>query len=125
MDVSAKLDDRLLRALSGDAAALPGDIASLTGYLRLIQDLLGERAVEHEPSWALACASAAEIETLQALETTVVERAIGLRVGDLDGVLTKLAIWRQLGEDSECRLRDRLILSLEDDLRRLARAGRG
>jgi len=124
MGLTDKLDQPLVRALRGGAAALPEDIERLTGYMRLIQQLLGEKAAEHEPTWAQACASAAEIETLQGLEAAVVERAISLRVDNLDGVLTKFGIWRALVDDGTHGLRDRLVLSVEADIQSIVRRSR-
>lgn len=124
MGLTDKLDQPLVRALRGGAAALPEDIERLTGYMRLIQQLLGEKAAEHEPTWAQACASAAEIETLQDLEAAVVERAISLRVDNLDGVLTKFGIWRALVEEETQGLRDRLVLSVEADIQSIVRRSR-
>ena len=71
MTVATKLDNRLVRALHEGAEALPGDLAELRSYLRLIEALLTEKAAELEPSWQQACAAAAEITTLQTLEITV------------------------------------------------------
>lgn len=121
MGLTDKLDQPLMRALRGGAAALPEDIERLTAYMRLIQQLLGEKAVECEPTWAQTCASAAEIGTLQDLEAAVIERAIGLRLNDLDAVLIKFGLWRTLVDDDQNGLRDRLVLSLEADLRAIAR----
>ena len=102
------------------ADALPGDITSLRGYLRMIEALLEEKAAELEPSWEQACAVAAEIETLQALEVAVAERAIAMRADSLEMMRGKLAIWRALapdGDDGDMRSpRNRLILSVENDL---------
>lgn len=120
MGITEKLDQPLVRALQSGASALPEDIDRLIGYMRLIQQLLGEKAGEVEPTWALACAGAAEVQTLQDLESAVVERAIGLRLGDLDGVLTKFAIWRALVDDGHARQRDRLVMSIESDLLAIA-----
>ena len=77
-----------------------------------------------EPSWEQVSASAAEIMTLQTLETTVAERAIAVRAESLAEVRAKLAIWRTLApgaEDGNMRTpRNRLILSIEEPLRRMA-----
>jgi hypothetical protein len=123
MTAAQKLDYHLLRAMREGAEALPADITSLRGYLRLIEALLAEKAAELEPSWEQACAAAAEIETLQRLELAVAERAIKLPAGTLELVRGKLAIWRALGpgcDDSDPRSpRNRLILSVEQDLERM------
>ncbi|MFT3973865.1 MAG: hypothetical protein QM699_10570 [Amaricoccus sp.] len=103
--------------------ALPADLDRLRGYLSLIEGLLEEKANELEPSWDAACTAAAEIETLQKLESTVVERAIGTSADTLLAVRNKLAIWKALShgsEDDHDAIRYRLILSVEDDLNRLA-----
>ena len=76
MRADLKLDDRLTRAMRGGAAALPGDLALLRSYLRLIAGLLEEKATDLEQDWGQACAAAAEIETLHGLEGSVAERAI-------------------------------------------------
>lgn len=117
------LDINLVRALRTGTAALPADLAKLRGYLRMIGSLLEEKARELEPSWEQACAAAAEIATLQDLETSVAERAISVRATSLDDVRAKLAIWRALAgssEDGDLRSPlSRLILSIEADLERM------
>ena len=80
----------------------------------------GEKAVAQEPTFALACANAAELEALQNIERAVVKQAIALRLDTLEAVLMKLAIWRTLVEDEPGGLRDRLVLSVESDLRAIA-----
>ncbi len=119
-----KLDINLLRAMRDGTAALPPDLGKLRGYLRLIGSLLEEKAAELEPSWEQACATAAEIETLQNLEAAVAERAIAIRAESLETVRGKLAIWRALGpasDDDDMRSpRNRLILSVDADLERLS-----
>lgn len=119
-----KLDDRLVRALREGSQALPGDIRALSGYLRMIGTLLEEKATELEPSWDQACALAAEIETLQALELAVAERAIAVPGESIEAIRGKLAIWQALGpdaDDSPQSPRNRLILSVDADLERLSR----
>lgn len=129
MHANGKLDNRLVRALREGAAVLPEDLTLLNGYLTMIDRLLAEKAVELEPSWSKACASAAEIDTLQALEATVAERAIAVAAADLGAVRAKLAIWRALADgapdDDPSTPRNRLILSVEADLERLSRKARG
>ena len=109
-------------------SALPDDLGKLRGYLRMIGALLEEKARELEPSWEQACAAAAEIVTLQDLETSVAERAIGVRAESLDQVRSKLAIWRALAagsEDGDLRSpQSRLVLSIEADLERLSALAR-
>ena len=118
------LDINLLRAMREGTSALPPDLGKLRGYLRLIGSLLEEKAAELEPSWEQACAVAAEIATLQDLEASVAERAIGVRAESVEQVRAKLAIWRALaagGEDGDLRSpQSRLILSVEADLERLS-----
>jgi hypothetical protein len=118
------LDINLLRAMREGTSALPADLGKLRGYLRMIGALLEEKARELEPSWEQACAAAAEIATLQDLETSVAERAISVRAESLEQVRAKLAIWRALvsgGEDGDLRSpRSRLVLSIEADLERLS-----
>jgi hypothetical protein len=127
VDTEQKLDYRLVRALREGIEVLPGDIAQLRRYLRMIEALLQEKASEVEPAWDLTCAAAAEIETLLTLEQTVAERAIAVQATSIEGVRGKLAIWRALEADSEdCDMssaRNRLILSIDEDLARIARAG--
>jgi hypothetical protein len=127
-DTEPKLDYRLVRAMRRGTAVLPGDIAQLRSYLRMIEVLLAEKASEVEPAWDLSCAAAAEIETLLKLEQTVAERAIAVQATTLDGVRGKLAIWRAIGPDGEDvdldSVRNRLILSIDEDLARLRRDGR-
>jgi hypothetical protein len=121
-----KIDYFLVRALRDGSQALPGDIRALGGCLAMIGTLLDEKAAELEPSWDQACAAAAEIETLQALERAVAERAIALPAGSIEAVLSKLAIWEALGpEADECEdsARTRLVLSVRADLERMSRAG--
>ena len=120
----AKIDYLLVRALSDGSQALPGDIRALRGYLAMIGTLLEEKATELEPSWQQACAAAAEIETLQALELAVAERVIALPADSIEAARAKLAIWQALGPDGDdCAEgpRSRLIRSVEADLERLSR----
>jgi hypothetical protein len=94
--------------------------------MMLIGRLLAEKAVEHEPSWSLANAAAAELQTLQDLESIVVRKVARVRAQALDEVLTKLAIWEALEpseEGDEISLRDSLVHSVRLDLQRLARDG--
>lgn len=125
MRTETKLDNRLVRAIREGADALPEDLTLLCRYLRLIDGLLAEKAAELEPSWTQACASAAEIETLQALETAVTERAIAVRAREPSEILAKLAMWRELASgDPDADLgtpRSRLVLSIEADLERFCR----
>jgi len=121
--IDPKLDVQLIRAIREGAAALPGDLDRLCAYMSLIGRLLEEKANELEPSWEAACAMAKEIETLQLLESAVAERAVGTAADTLAAVRSKLAIWKALSEGSEEEPRtprNRLILSIEDDLQRLA-----
>lgn len=122
------LDDKLLRALSEGMGALPEDLAQLAGYLRLIDELLNEKADEHEDSWRQLAASAAEIETLLALQIAVVERAIATRAETLPAVLLKFAVWRAYSDgDAQDDVaepaapRNRLVHSIEADLQRIVR----
>ena len=116
----------LTRALREGLSALPADLEALVGHLRILEGLLGEKAVELEPTWALAQSNAAEIEVLLELQDLIVERAIALQAEGMDDVLAKLAIWRALSDGAEYELRaedppmlNRLILSVEADLARL------
>ncbi|MER2509858.1 hypothetical protein [Amaricoccus sp.] len=125
MNDGGLLDGSFVRALSDGPSALPGSLDALIGYLLLIEGLLGEKAVELEPSWDLAEANGAEIETLLRLRELIVERAIGIRADEIDGVLAKLAIWRMLSDGEEGEIRadeppvlNRLVLSIETDLLR-------
>lgn len=129
METITQLDDRLMRAMRQGASALPEDLTLLRAYLRMIDALLAEKATEVEPSWAQACAAAAEVETLQSLEAAVTEKAITMRARDLGDVRAKLEIWRALAaSSSECDLypspRDRLVMSVESDLERIGRTPR-
>lgn len=126
MNLDETLDNALVRAMRGGHGALPECPRRLAGYLRTIERLLAEKAREHETNWDEACVAAKEVETLQALATAVAERVIAMRGDDLPAVLAKLALWRDLapaGEDDACARaqRDRLVLSVEADLVRLAR----
>jgi len=119
-----KIGCLLVRALRDGAQVLPGDIGALRGYLAMIGTLLEEKATELEPSWEQACAVAAELETLQALELAVAERVIGLPADSIDAVRGKLAIWQALGPGADERddgPRSRLIRSVQADLERLSR----
>ncbi len=120
MGLMDELDDPLVHAVQDGVTALPADIDQLSSYMRIIQDLFGEKAVAQEPTFALACANAAELEALQNIERAVVKQAIALRLDTLEAVLMKLAIWRTLVEDEPGGLRDRLVLSVESDLRAIA-----
>lgn len=123
MCIDAKLDVQLVRAIRGGAAALPRDLDRLHAYMGLIGCLLEEKANEIEPSWEAACTAAKEIETLLLLESTVAERAVGTGAHTLRAVRSKLAIWNALSDGAEEDLdapRNRLILSIGDDLQRLA-----
>jgi hypothetical protein len=128
MDAGTALDDRLVRALREGKQVLPADLGQLRSYLRLIAGLLAEKSEEVEADWEQACLAAAELDTLQTLETAVAERAITVRSDTLDEVRSKLEIWRALAAgDEDCDLRaprNRLILSVEADLERLMRAMR-
>ena len=123
-----KFDTNLVRAIREGTSALPDDLSRLRGYLGMIGALLEEKARELEPSWEQSCATEAEIATLQALEASVAERAIGVRAGSVDEVRAKLAIWRALvagGEPGDLRSApSRLILSVEADLERLGSRAR-
>ena len=120
-----KVDDRLVRLLQEGCAALPEDLQHLHAYLMLILGLLAEKAIEHEPTWALALASAAEVERLQHLETCAARKAARIPARTLEQVLTKLSIWQALEangeEDDEVPLRDALVHSVRLDLERMAR----
>lgn len=128
MGTGTKLDDRLVRALREGASALPEDLTRLRAYLRMIDALLAEKAAEIEPSWTLACAAAAEVETLHTLETAVAERAIATHARDIGEVRAKLEIWRSLAagaaDGDMASPRNRLVMSVEADLERIARAAR-
>lgn len=125
MNAKAIIDYKLVRAMREGADALPADIGCLQGYMRMIEGLLEEKASELEPSWEAACAIANEIETLHALETVVAERVIAMPADTIDAVRGKLAIWRALGagadDSDENSPRNRLILSVDADLERMAR----
>lgn len=126
MCIDPKLDVQLVRALKEGAGVLPADLERLRGYMSMIGGLLEEKANELEPSWNAACAAAAEIQTLQDLEASVAERAIETAADTLRAVRTKLAIWKVLSlgsEEDPSAPRNRLILSIEDDLHRLALQG--
>ncbi len=93
----------------------------------MIETLLEEKATELEPSWEQACAMAAEIETLQALELAVAERAISIPADSIDAIRNKLAIFQDLGADADDlpqSPRNRLIQSVQSDLERLSRSSR-
>lgn len=123
MCINPKLDMQLILALRQGAEALPDDLDRLCTYMSLIGHLLEEKASELEPTWEAACAAAAEIETLQVLETTVAERATCTSAYTLRAVRSKFAIWKalSLGADEDFDTPgNRLILSIEDDLHRLA-----
>ena len=121
-----KVDRRLLRALQEGCDSLPDDLNELHAYLTLIGELLAEKAVEREPSWSLAMAAAAEMQTLQELEEIVARKAARVQARALDQVLTKLAIWEGLEpaeEREEISLRDSLVHSVRLDIQRLSRNG--
>jgi hypothetical protein len=122
MGLTDKLDDRLLNAMGAGATALPEDMERLGGYMRMIQGLLGEKAEDLEATWGASCASDAEIVTLQELEAAVIERTLGIRAASLGEVIAKLEIWKALADDCADGLRDRLVLSVLDDLLVIARS---
>ena len=119
----AKFDNGILAVLQAGGGALPADLGLLSDCLQTLGILLGEKAVELEPSWSDALVDAAEIETLLALEVAVAERAIGIPAASLGDLRAKVAIWRALdegGADAEPGApRERLLLSIEADLARL------
>lgn len=129
--VSAGLefDTRLARAMQEGPEVLPGDAGLLTGYLDMIAVLLADHAAERHDSLSDALETEAEIAGLLALEELVAERAVSLRAETIAGVLGKLRIWRRLdsgeescdAEDGRASARDRLVLSVEADLVRMAR----
>lgn len=130
--VGIEFDTRLARALQEGPEVLPGDAEALTGYLDMIAGLLADHASERQGSWSMAVEAASEVADLLALEEVVAERAISLRAENVESVLQKLRIWRRLdSDDGECddedgraTVRDRLVLSVEADLTRMARAAR-
>lgn len=128
MNTNGTLDYRLVHAMRQGVDALPADLERLRSYIRLIDTLLVEKAGEMEASLEAADEAASEIETLLNLEAAVTERAIGILARDLPAVLDKLAIWRTLSPgDAETGLsspRNRLVLSVEADLERLAGSDR-
>ena len=124
---ASKVDDCLMRALREGPDVLPDDLNRLYAYVMLISGLLAEKAGEHEPTWRLAEAAGAEIETLHDLEAVVADKAVRVPAGCLNTVLTKLAIWQALEptaeEAADTSLRDRLVASVRRDLEDLARGG--
>jgi hypothetical protein len=130
VDVGMEFDTRLAQALQEGPEVLPADSEMLTGYLDMIAGLLADHAMEREESWDIALEAEASIADLIALEEIVAERAISIRAETLAAVLEKLRIWRRLEsseescdtEDGRAGPRDRLVLSIEADLVRMARA---
>ncbi len=123
----SRVDDRLMRALREGADALPEDLNRLHEYLMLIGGLLGEKAIEHEETWELALAAAAEIETLHDLEAAVSDKVVAVPARDLREVLIKFAIWGSLEAgcepDGETGVRGRLVRSIRCDIERMVRGG--
>jgi hypothetical protein len=123
MTGAQRLDNGLLAALRRGPRELPAELGGLRDCLRSIGALLAEKAEELEASWQEAEDAAAEIATLQSLETAVAEQAIELRATTLADVRTKFAIWKALGpgpDDYEAAApRDRLVLSIEADIVRI------
>jgi hypothetical protein len=115
-----------MRALREGPDVLPDDLDRLYAYVMMIAGLLAEKAVEHEPTWQLAEAAGAEVSTLHDLEAAVADKAIRVRAGCLNSVLTKLAIWQALEpaaeEAEDVSRRDSMIGSVRRDLEQLARA---
>lgn len=130
VEVGLEFDTRLARALQEGPEVLPADADVLTGYLDLIAGLLADHAMEHDVSWSMAVEASSSVADLLALEEIVAERAVSLRAETLEAILGKLRIWRRLDsseescdeEDGRAGVRDRLVLSVEADLTRLARA---
>ena len=128
--VGLEFDTRLARALQEGPEVLPADAEVLTGYLDMIAGLLADHATERHESWSSAVESEKEIADLLALEEVVAERAVSLRAETVEAVLQKLRVWRRLDsgdgacddEDGRATVRDRLVLSVEADLTRMARA---
>jgi hypothetical protein len=120
------VNDALVRALHEGPAVLPKDLHQLHAYLRLIAGLLAEKADEREPTWSMAKANGAEIETLQSLEHVVAGRAAEVEAATFAALLVKLSIWEillPLGEESDdVAMRDRLVLSIRRDIEAMARA---
>jgi hypothetical protein len=114
------IDDRLMRAMREGHEVLPDDLGLLRSYLRLIESLMAEKAMELEPTWALACAAAAEIETLQALELGVAERAVNVQAVTTAQLRLKLEIWLSvtaaMEESQGTSVAERLIASISADL---------
>jgi hypothetical protein len=125
-----EFDTRLARALQEGPEVLPADAGLLAGYLDMIAGLLAGHATELPENWAEALETEAEVAGLLALEELVAERAVSLRAETIAGVLGKLRVWRRLDcgeecadeEDGRASARDRLVLSVEADLVRMARA---
>ena len=130
--VGLEFDTRLARALQEGPEVLPPDAQVLNGYLDMIAGLLADHATERQENWSSAVETASSIADLLALEETVGERAISLRAETVESVLQKLRIWRRFNSgdgscddvDGRATVRDRLVLSVEADLTRIARAAR-
>ncbi len=114
------LDRRLVWAMAEGRAVLPEDLGILQSYLRLIDGLLAEKAGELAPTWREACSDAAEIDTLQLLEATVVERGIAICASCIGDMRVKLEIWRGLAagdaDNDMSSPGNRMILSIVADL---------
>ncbi len=126
MVLDGKLDRALMQAMRSGPAALPADLGVLGRYLSTIDTLLAEKADAYEEDWFDVCEAAAEIDTLQQLETSVAERSIAVPADTLEAVLAKFEIWRALeaGADETATgdsLRDRIVRSIEEDVVRIAR----
>jgi hypothetical protein len=119
------LDGGLMRALRGGAEAMPADLERLRAYLTMTRDLLAEKASEIEPTWALACQAAAEVETLHRLERQVVEKTASVPATNLREVLIKLDVWAEQASTAEddALPRDAIVRSVRRDLERLLAIG--
>lgn len=115
----------LARALRDGTASLPDDLHQLHADLKLVGELLAEKALEHEPTWTLAKVSAAEIEALQKLERIVALKVSETGAEGLPDILAKLAIWELLvsgsdgGDDNS--VSHRLVRSVRRDLEAMLR----
>jgi hypothetical protein len=114
-----------MRVLRGGAEAMPADLERLRTYLTMARELLAEKANEIEPTWALACEAAAEVETLHRLERQVVERTASVPAANLRDVLIKLDVWAEQAftAEDDALPRDAIVRSVRRDLERLLAIG--
>jgi hypothetical protein len=101
-----------------------GTLDGLRRSLAVVDQMLAEKAVEHEQHRSLMLTASAEAEALLDVALAIGREAARLRATTLPAVLDKLAIWHGLteddGEDSDTAVRNGIVRSAIADLERVA-----